>query len=267
MDPEARPPVVEIDHVTKSFGAIQALKGISLSVAEGEIVGLVGDNGAGKSTLVKIISGVHTPTSGKIRLDGKQVQFSDPSEARGAGIETVYQDLALCDNLDVAANFFLGRELVAKGPARILGVLRLREMRRLASQALQDLHIRIPGLADNFIGDMSGGQRQAVAIARAAFWKRKLLLLDEPTAALGVQESSEVVRIVRDMASNGLPMVLISHNMQEVWELCDRIVVLRQGMHAASLVKLETTPEKVVGYITGAIPPQNALSTDAASHG
>ncbi len=255
-EPGSDRPILEVLDVRKSFGAIEAVKGVSFTVDRGEIVGLVGDNGAGKSTLVKVISGVHSPTSGEVRIDGEPAMFSHPSDARRAGIETVYQDLALCDNLDVAGNFFLGRELLIRGPGRLLGFLRLHDMRRQAAGALRDLHIRIPGLADNLIGDMSGGQRQAVAIARAAFWKRKLLLLDEPTAALGVKESGEVVRVVQDMASQGLPMVLISHNMQEVWALCDRVAVLRQGFHVASLVKDETTPEEVVGYITGAIPPQ-----------
>jgi len=256
-------PILEIDRVTKSFGAIEALKGVSFNVARGEIVGLVGDNGAGKSTLVKIISGVHAPTSGEIRVEGQRAEFTSPADARRAGIETVYQDLALCDNLDVASNFFLGRELVMGGPARLLGFLRLHEMRHLASEAIRGLHIRIPGLADNLIGDMSGGQRQAVAIARAAFWKRKLLLLDEPTAALGVKESGEVLRVILDMASQGLPMVIVSHNMQEVWAICDRIVVLRQGVHVVTLAKADSTPEEVVAYITGAIAPQEA----AATHG
>ncbi len=246
-------PILEVHDITKSFGPIRAIDGISLTVSAGEVVGLVGDNGAGKSTLVKIISGAYAPTSGDVRIEGKPVHFSSPADARRAGVETVYQDLALCNNLDVAQNFFLGRERLAHGPGHFLGVLKLHEMRNEAATAIRKLHIRIPGLASNLIGEMSGGQRQAVAIARAAFWNSKLLLLDEPTAALGVAESAEVARLIADMAGRGMSMLIISHNMQEVWALCDRIVVLRQGHHAATLVKTETTPERVVGYITGAI--------------
>ncbi|MGI8485773.1 MAG: ATP-binding cassette domain-containing protein [Thermomicrobiales bacterium] len=245
-------PILEVDRITKSFGPIRAIDGISLTVSPGEVVGLVGDNGAGKSTLVKIISGVYAPTSGEVRLENRPVYFANPADARRAGIETVYQDLALCNNLDVAQNFFLGRERLVQGPARLFGALKLHEMRTEAAMAIRNLHIRIPGLASNLIGEMSGGQRQAVAIARAAFWNSKLLLLDEPTAALGVAESAEVARLIRDMSVRGMSMLIISHNMQEVWALCDRIVVLRQGHHAATLVKNETTPERVVGYITGA---------------
>lgn len=245
--------VLEVDHVTKSFGAIRAIEGISLSVSPGEVVGLVGDNGAGKSTLVKIISGVYAPTSGEVRIDGQPVHFASPADARRLGIETVYQDLALCNNLDVSRNFFLGRERLARGPGRLFGVLKLHEMRTEAATAIVNLHIRIPGIASNLIGDMSGGQRQAVAIARAAFWNSKLLLLDEPTAALGVAESAEVAQLIDNMSRQGMSMLIISHNMQEIWALCDRIVVLRQGNHAATLTKSETTPESVVGYITGAI--------------
>lgn len=248
-----RVPVLEIDRVRKHFGAIRAVDGVSFEVAAGEVVGLVGDNGAGKSTLVKMIAGVFKPTAGEIRLQGSPIAFDSPADARDAGIETVYQDLALCDNLDVASNFFLGRELIAGGIGRVVGALRSRKMRGLASEAMRKLHIAIPGLADNVIGDMSGGQRQAVAIARASYWRSSLLLLDEPTAALGVKESAEVLRIIRSMASQGLPMIIISHNMEEVWALADRIVVLRQGNHVATLVREESTPEEVVGHITGAI--------------
>ena len=247
------PPVLEIDQVTKSFGPIRALRGVSFDVNRGEVVGLVGDNGAGKSTLVKLVAGVYPPSTGEIRLEGKPIDFSSPADARNLGIETVYQDLALCNNLDVPANLFLGRELIAGGLGRFFGVLRSRKMKELSLTAIRDLHIIIPGFADSVIGEMSGGQRQAVAIARASYWQSKLLLLDEPTAALGVKESAEVRRIIQDTAEQGLPMILISHNMEEVWDLCNVIVVLRQGHHVATLAKMETTPEEIVGHITGAI--------------
>lgn len=246
-------PVLEVDDVTKRFGAIEALKGVSLSIQRGEILGLVGDNGAGKSTLVKCISGVHHVTSGEIRLNGEPVAFDTPAEARLAGIETVYQHLALVENFDVAGNFFLGRELHKGGLLTPFGLLDEARMRRQAFAALEDVHIRIPGMRTDVVAQMSGGQRQAVAIARAAFWKGQVLLLDEPTAALGVEESGEVMRLTKNLvAEHGLAVLVISHNMEEVWELCDRVVVLRQGTQVAALSKGETSPTDIVAHITGA---------------
>lgn len=245
-------PVLRVEEVAKRFGGVTALDDVSLEIFSGEVVGLVGDNGAGKSTLIKVVSGVHSQTEGKLYLDGREVSFSSPSEARQLGIETVYQDLALVDSLDVQANFFLGRELTKGGLLRPFKVMRLDAMRALARDGVEGLHIRIPGLASDEMGRMSGGQRQAVAIARAAYWGKKLMLLDEPTAALGVRESREVNKLISHMAGTGLPMLVISHNLEHVWQVCDRIIVLRQGKKAADLVKDQTTPEEVVRYITGA---------------
>lgn len=245
-------PVLDVRGVSKYFGAIAALRDISMHVDQGEIVGLVGDNGAGKSTLVKIVSGVHQPSAGVVRLDGQPVAFSSPAEARQLGIETVYQDLALVDSFDLAANFFLGRELTRGGPLGWLGVLRKEEMSSRARTAVGQMDARIPNLEAS-LSTMSGGQRQIVAIARVAFWKGRLILLDEPTAALGVEESADVLRLMRQMvAERDLGMVVISHNMEEVWSICDRIVVLRQGRHMATLRKTETSPGEIVRYITGA---------------
>lgn len=246
-------PVLRVEGVTKRFGGIIALEDVSLEIHVGQVVGLVGDNGAGKSTLIKTISGVHPPTEGKLYVEGRAVSFSSPAEARGLGIETVYQDLALVDSLGVPANFFLGRERTVSGLLRPLKIMQLDDMRHRARDGVESLHIRIPGLTTDEIGRMSGGQRQAVAIARAAYWGKKLMLLDEPTAALGVRESAEVNSLIIRMGKTGLPMLVISHNLEHVWEVCDRIIVLRQGRKAAELVKSETTPEEVVGYITGAI--------------
>lgn len=254
-------PVLEIRHVSKHFGAIRALDDISFVIRRGEILGLVGDNGAGKSTLVKIISGVHQPTSGEVLLDGAPIFFETPAEARAAGIETVYQDLALVDNLDVAANFFLGREAVGSGWRRLLGVMRIRDMQTEAHAGIEDLHVKIPGIREA-VSEMSGGQRQAVAIARAAFWKRKLLLLDEPTAALGVEESGEVMRVMKEMSRQEIPMLVISHNMEEVWNVCHRILVLRQGQQVTILDKAETSPEEIVGYITGALAKRRLTTNE-----
>ena len=246
-------PVLLVDGISKRFGAIQALQDVSMSISRGQIVGLVGDNGAGKSTLVKIIAGVHQATSGRVLLDGEPVAFTSPAEARDAGIETVYQHLALVDNLDVAANFYLGRELFRGRLLRWLGAIDKAEMRRRSREAIDDLHVRIPGEATRLVRDMSGGQRQAVAIARSAFWKTRLLLLDEPTAALGVEETAEVERLIHEMRDGeGVPMLIISHDMPQIVRLCDEVVVLRQGRKVAHLSGEDTTAPEIVAYLTGA---------------
>jgi ABC-type sugar transport system ATPase subunit len=246
-------PLLRVENITKHFGAVQALQGISLTIERGEIVALVGDNGAGKSTLVKIISGVHPPSGGAIYLNGKVVHFPNPAAALNAGIETVYQDLALIEELDVADNVYLGRESTIWGMiGRLLGVLDRKRMRRETADALSQLHIKIPAptLA---VRMMSGGQRQAVAIGRAMTWGRQLLILDEPTAALGVEETEQVLQMIERLrAENHLTFLIISHNMQDVYRIADRIIVLRQGRHVATLRKTETTPQDIVAYITGA---------------
>ncbi len=245
--------ILEIDNVTKAFGAVQALQGISFNVYKGEIVALVGDNGAGKSTLIKIIAGVHGPTSGVLRLRGTVCDFKSPADALHAGIETVYQDLALIDPLDVADNVYLGREVLKKGwLGRVFGVLDRTQMRRSTGEALSQLHIKIPAPTMP-VRRMSGGQRQAVAIGRAVTWGRQLILLDEPTAALGVEETEQVLLTIEKLRDEyGMTFIVISHNMQNVHRIADRIVVLRQGKQAVTLDKHTTTPEEIVAYITGA---------------
>lgn len=246
-------PVLKVENLSKYFGAIEALVDVTMEIYPGEIVGLVGDNGAGKSTLVKCVSGVHKPSHGHIYVDGQSVEFSSPSDARDMGIETVYQHLGLVDELDVAGNLFLGREIVASNPlGRFFHQLNLGEMRRQAGEALQSLHIKIPNIAAP-VQSMSGGQRQAVAIGRTVFWGKKLLLLDEPTAALGVEESEQVLSLLERLRDRGLPLLVISHNMQHVYRIADRIVVLRQGRKVADLKRKETTPQEIVGHITGAL--------------
>ncbi len=248
--------LLRICDIHKYFGPVQALKGVSFDIHRGEVVALVGDNGAGKSTLVKIVSGVYAPTSGYFTLDGHLCRFKQPSDALTMGIETVYQHLALIEQLDVADNVFLGREMTAFGfIGRLLGILDRRQMRQATAEALRNLHIKIPAptLA---VRRMSGGQRQAVAIGRAITWSRKLLILDEPTAALGVEETEQVLQMIeqlRDVAHMGI--MVISHNMQDVYRIADRIVVLRQGRHVATLRKTETNLQEIVAYITGAKPP------------
>ena len=252
--PETETPLLSVEEVTKSFGAVEAIKGVSFSVARGEIVALVGDNGAGKSTLVKILAGVHKPSGGTVRLNGEPQSFNEPAEALAAGIETVYQHLALIEALDVADNVFLGRETLRGGPfGKLIGLLDRGQMRRETAAALEDLHITIPAPTLE-VRRMSGGQRQAVAIGRAVTWGRQLLILDEPTAALGVEETEQVLRMIERLRDEKqMTFLIISHNMQDVYRVADRIVVMRQGHHAATLNKTETDPQEIVSYITGAL--------------
>jgi ABC-type sugar transport system ATPase subunit len=245
--------LLSIRNIQKSFGAVEALKGVSFDVEAGEVVALVGDNGAGKSTLVKIISGLYPSSGGEFYLDGTERQFRNPADALEAGIETVYQHLALIEQLDVADNVFLGGETMRWGwLGRVFGILDRRSMRAATADALSDLHIKIPAptLA---VRSMSGGQRQAVAIGRAITWGRKLLILDEPTAALGVEETEQVLQMIEKLRdSKHMGMLVISHNMQDVYRIADKIVVLRQGRQVVTLNKAETSPQEIVAYITGA---------------
>lgn len=245
--------LLQVDDIKKSFGPVQALQGINFSVEHGEIVALVGDNGAGKSTLVKIISGVYQATSGSFLLNGQDCRFEKPADARAAGIETVYQHLALIEQLDVADNVYLGRELLRGGfLGRWIGLLDRPRMRQKTADTLNPLHIKIPA-PTMAVGAMSGGQRQSVAIGRAVTWGTELLILDEPTAALGVEETEQVLQLIERLrAGGGLGFLVISHNMDNVYRIADKIVVLRQGVHVATLRKTETSPEEIVAYITGA---------------
>jgi ABC-type sugar transport system ATPase subunit len=246
-------PLLYIDRISKSFGAVRALQEVTFGVHHAEIVALVGDNGAGKSTLVKIISGALTADSGKLWLEGREVHFRRPADAIREGIETVYQHLALIEELDVADNVYLGREVTRGGwLGRVTGWLDRPSMRNMTQQAISQLHIKIPA-PNRSVRRLSGGQRQAVAIGRAITWGHKLLILDEPTAALGVEESEQVLLTIEKLRDEqGLSMIVVSHNMQDVYRIADRVVVLRQGRHVATLVKEETTPQEIVAYITGA---------------
>jgi len=237
--------ILTLAAVHKWFGGLHALDDINFTIRPGEAVGLVGDNGAGKSTLLKTISGVHEPSEGGILLDGKPITLDSPSVARKNGIETVYQDLALIGRFNIAENFFLGREL------RRFGLLRKGEMRRETDAALARLDVRVP-FQNRKVSKMSGGQRQAVAIARGAYWGTKMLLLDEPTAALGVRESAEVLTLLDGLKASGLTMVLVTHNIDHLWHVCDRILVMRRGRLVADLAKADVTPAEVVAHITGA---------------
>ncbi len=243
-------PILQVKELYKRFGGLVAVDHVSLDVHPGEVVGLLGDNGAGKSTLIKMISGAYKPDSGQILLNGEAVAFSTPLEARRRGIETIYQDLALCDNLDAGANIFLGRERMR----RQLGIIRVLDrpyMLREARQVLDQLDIRIPELRTP-IRQLSGGQRQAVSIARAVYWKAHLMIMDEPTAALGVPEQLKVLELIRTLRHQGVPVILISHNMLDVFAVADRVIVMRRGSKSGERRISETNENEVVGLMVGA---------------
>jgi simple sugar transport system ATP-binding protein len=233
---------------------VTALDNVDLEIYHGEIVAIVGDNGAGKSTLVKILSGAITPDSGEIVMNSVPVILDSPQTAREHGIETVYQDLALAPNRDVVQNIYLGRELCYGGILRLFGFLNSQEMRRIAEQHLKQLEVGLPRISGLPIGQMSGGQRQCVAVARSAFWSSKVLFMDEPTAALGVRESEAVLRLIRRVAQNGTAVAVISHAIPHVVALAERIVVLRHGHKVADL-RGSLTVEEVVNLIVGSAGP------------
>jgi simple sugar transport system ATP-binding protein len=238
--------------MSKHYGGIEALRGVSLQVDAGEVLGLVGDNGAGKSTLLKILAGVTAPTAGEILIDGEPVQFANPAVAQAAGVATVYQDLALAGQRDVVANFFMGREVISRGwLGRRTGWLDTKVMSEHTVGELARLRTRIPDVHAASM-DLSGGQRQALAIARAAAWTSRVLLLDEPTSALGVEQQQQVLDLIRRVRDDGIAVLFISHQMPDVLAVCDRAVVLRLGCVASTLGAGQLTADNLVGYITGA---------------
>ncbi|WPZ33955.1 ATP-binding cassette domain-containing protein [Thalassobaculum sp. OXR-137] len=241
--------VLELRGVSKRFGAIQALSDISLAVEPGQIVGLMGDNGAGKSTLVKIISGNFRPSAGQVLVGGEPAEFHNPRAARDAGVEVVYQDLALCDNLTAAANVFLGRELTrGVGPIRVLDN---RAMFARAGELFEELKSETRPY--DLVRRMSGGQRQAVAIARTRLSNPKIVLMDEPTAAISVRQVAEVLDLIRRLRDQGIAVVLISHRMPDVFAVADRVAVLRRGTLVTDKPASQSSPEEITGLITGAI--------------
>jgi simple sugar transport system ATP-binding protein len=241
--------VLALEGISKHFGAIQALEDVSLTLHAGEVLGLMGDNGAGKSTLVKIIAGNYRPSAGKISIEGVQKEFHKPIEARESGIEIVYQDLALCDNLTAATNVFLGRELTRSiGPVRIMDYA---TMNAVAARLFREL--KSETRPKDLVRDMSGGQRQAVAIARTRLAKAKIVLMDEPTAAISVRQVAEVLNLIRELKQQQIAVVLISHRMPDVFAVADRITVLRRGRKVAEKPTAATSPEEITGLITGAI--------------
>jgi len=241
------PARIELRDIKKSFGAVQALQGVNISLAPGEVLGLVGDNGAGKSTLMKILSGAQAPDSGSILLDGKEVRFSHPRDARAEHIEMVYQDLSLCEELDVAGNLFLGRE---PRWGRLPGFVDRRRMHREAAEALDSLGIRIQ-YTDVPVANLSGGQRQSVAIGRALTFDPRVLILDEPTAALAVKEVEQVLELTREVADTGVSVILITHRLQDLFKVCDRIAVMYEGTNVADLDTASTSMEQLVQAIVG----------------
>ena len=243
-------PLLRVDSISKSFGAVKALDNVSLQVRQGEIVGLCGDNGAGKSTLVKIIAGVLQPDSGSVLWDGQLVAIGGPDDSKRLGIETLYQDLGLLDNLDIVANTFLGRELVSRWLAGLVEVLRNREMTIETKRILSELQIDLGSVREK-VQVLSGGQRQAVALGRAVGWGRRLVLLDEPTAALGVRESSQALDLIRRLKDRDVAAILISHNLEHVFAVADRVVVLRQGILRGETDREHLDGDEVVSWITG----------------
>ncbi|WP_246301936.1 ATP-binding cassette domain-containing protein [Mycoplana rhizolycopersici] len=245
--------VLEARNVVKTYGHVTALDGVDFELRAGEILAVVGDNGAGKSTLIKALTGAVHPTSGEILLDGAPVHFKGPLDARHAGIETVYQDLAMAPALDIASNLFLGRELRCEGVmGSVFRRLDKKRMREEARRAMSELKFRLPSIG-NAVEALSGGQRQGVAVARAALFARKLVIMDEPTAALGVRETGQVLELIRSIRERGLAVVLISHNMPNVFEIADRIHIMRLGRRAAVVTPQSHSMNDVVAIMTGAV--------------
>ena len=242
-------PILHVAGLTKHFGGLTAVDHVDMEVYPGEVVGLLGDNGAGKSTLIKMISGVYHPDEGQIFFEGNELRLGSPANALELGIETLYQDLALAENLNVPANIFLGRE-TKKPFFGFIPVLDNDSMHEEAQKVLQRLEIEIPSLRSKIM-TLSGGQRQAVAISRSIYWNAKLLIMDEPTAALGVAEQKKVLNLVRTLSSQNIPVIIISHQLYDIFAVCDRLVIMRRGQKVAERITKKTTPDEVVGLIIG----------------
>jgi D-xylose transport system ATP-binding protein len=253
-------PLLQLRNITKAFGSVQALTDVDFEVRNGEVMALVGDNGAGKSTLIKCIAGTHSPDSGEILFDGTEVHVHGPRDAARLGIEVVYQDLALCDNLDVVQNMYLGREAHDR-------FMRLKEpiMEQRTAETLKSLAVTTIRSVRQPVATLSGGQRQSVAVARAVMWNSKLVILDEPTAALGVAQTEQVLALVRRLAEQGLAVVIISHNLHDIFETANRITVLRLGRNVGVYQREQTTQQAVVEAITAGVPTKVAGIPETAS--
>jgi ABC-type sugar transport system ATPase subunit len=242
--------LLEVRNLTKRFGGLVAVNNVSVGFGKGEVVGLLGDNGAGKSTLIKMISGVHNPDGGKIFFEGKEVKINSPMKALSIGIETLYQDLALAENLNAYSNIFLGREKL-KRILHFINVLDHGFMLDESKKVLDRLKIEIPSLR-NRIKSLSGGQRQAVAISRSIYWNAKLLIMDEPTAALGVSEQKKVLDLVKKLKTQGIGIIIITHQLYDVFSVADRLVILRRGEKVGERITKKTTPDEIVSLMVGA---------------
>jgi fructose transport system ATP-binding protein len=257
-------PILEARGLVKRYGQVTALDGADFELYPNEIVAIIGDNGAGKSTLIKTLSGAVQADDGEIRLDGTRVRFRSPGEARAAGIETVYQDLAVAPSLDIASNIFLGREARRRGPIGLaLRLLDKRRMRREAAEHFAELQIAVQSITQP-VENLSGGQRQGVAVARAAKWARRLAIMDEPTAALGVRETRQVLDLILRVRDGGLPVIIISHDMPHVFELADRILIMRLGKRVAIVTPQTHTMPEAVAIMTGATKAEleQAMTTE-----
>ena len=253
MTDSSQTPILSAKGIHKRYGQVTAIDGADFELYPGEILAVIGDNGAGKSSLIKVLSGAVIPDSGTVSLDGEEVHFKSPLEARKAGIETVYQDLAVAPALDIATNLFLGREKRRAGPlGSVLRMIDHKGMREEADKQMKSLQIGIRSMSQA-VETLSGGQRQGVAVARAAAWARKLVIMDEPTAALGVKESGQVLELIKRVRDNGLPVILISHNMPHVFEIADRIHIHRLGKRVAVVDPKDHSMHDVVGIMTGAV--------------
>jgi D-xylose transport system ATP-binding protein len=243
--------ILSMKGITKSFGPVQALDGVDFEVNSGEVVALVGDNGAGKSTLVKAISGIYSIDAGEFSFEGTPAKIHGPNDATSLGIATVYQDLALCDNLDVVANLFLGQETLVGGPGRLVRALDETNMEHRSHELLEQFSVTIPSVRSE-VGTLSGGQRQQVAVARSLLGEPKVVMLDEPTAALGVVQTKQVLGLIKKLRERNLGIIVVSHNLANVFAVADRIFVLRLGRRAGVFTTSDTTEEQIVGSITGA---------------
>ena len=250
--PTSTRPLLEAKGIYKRFGAVEALTDVDFEVAAGEVVALVGDNGAGKSTLIKAIAGTQPGEEGEFFFDGRPVTIHSPQDATGLGIATVYQDLALCDNLDVVANLYLGQEAIERGPQAALRVMDELAMEQRAVELLSSLSVKTLRSVRTEVGSLSGGQRQSVAIARSLLIDPKVLILDEPTAALGVAQTAQVLDLIRRVRERGVGVIFISHNVSNIFDVADRVIVLRLGRRVATFVTAESSPDEVVAAITGA---------------
>ena len=264
MTVATRVPLLELRGISKAFGPVQALADVRFDVHAGEVVALVGDNGAGKSTLIKAIAGIYPVDSGQILWQGAEVKIRSPQESSALGIATVYQDLALCDNLDVVANLYLGREKA--GPGGPVSVMNEVDMEMRAIEVLRRLSVKIPSVRTQ-IAMLSGGQRQSVAVARSVLWENKVVLLDEPTAALGVAQTEQVLDLVLRLKDEGHGVVIISHNLEDVFKVADRITVLRLGRYVGTYDRLKVGREQLVAYMTGAVPGEATGSDPTAAAG